>query len=176
VDGWQQAWSIPSGDGDVHVAFAPDRPYRTGLVLGLLGMIAVLGALLLSPRVQGAQLPALSGRRLPASALVGLALLQAGLLVGTLGVVVVAVTLVVGVLLRRSDEDAVAWGLGGAVLVSAAAYGIRPWGGFDGWAGGLAWPHYLVLVSLAGAVLLALDVPPRTRGRLRRMAGRSSTR
>lgn len=43
VDGWQQAWILPEGDGGVvTLDFVPDARYRTGLLIGVLGVLAVL--------------------------------------------------------------------------------------------------------------------------------------
>jgi arabinofuranan 3-O-arabinosyltransferase len=49
VDGWQQGWLVPAGaGGPVHITFAPDRTYRTALLVGaaLLGALALVGLLL----------------------------------------------------------------------------------------------------------------------------------
>ncbi|SER23828.1 alpha-(1-_3)-arabinofuranosyltransferase [Lentzea albida] len=43
VDGWQQAYVLPGGDGGVvALEFGPDTRYRTGLLVGALGVLAVL--------------------------------------------------------------------------------------------------------------------------------------
>jgi arabinofuranan 3-O-arabinosyltransferase len=43
VDGWQQAYVLPEGDGGVvALEFGPDARYRTGLLAGALGVLAVL--------------------------------------------------------------------------------------------------------------------------------------
>ncbi|WP_167977326.1 hypothetical protein [Lentzea indica] len=43
VDGWQQAWVLPEGDGGVvTLDFVPDARYRTGLLIGALGVLAVI--------------------------------------------------------------------------------------------------------------------------------------
>jgi len=45
VDGWQQAWLIPAGPGGiVTLDFEPDRPYRTGLLIGGLFVLALVAA------------------------------------------------------------------------------------------------------------------------------------
>ncbi len=42
VDGWQQAWIVPEGDGGVvTLDFVPDARYRAGLLVGVLGVLAV---------------------------------------------------------------------------------------------------------------------------------------
>ena len=50
---------------------------------------------------------------------------------------------------RRAPTVAAAAGRRAAMVLAAAAYLLRPWGDRTGWAGGLAWPHYLVLVASA---------------------------
>lgn len=43
VDGWRQAYVLPEGDGGVvALEFGPDTRYRTGLLAGALGVLAVL--------------------------------------------------------------------------------------------------------------------------------------
>ena len=42
VDGWQQAWVLPTAGGTVHLDYAPDRPYRMSLLLGLLAALVLL--------------------------------------------------------------------------------------------------------------------------------------
>ncbi|MFS8096840.1 alpha-(1-_3)-arabinofuranosyltransferase [Lentzea alba] len=49
VDGWQQAWVLPEGDGGVvTLDFVPDARYRLGLLVGVLGVLAVV-ALAVAP-------------------------------------------------------------------------------------------------------------------------------
>lgn len=176
VDGWQQGWSVPPGEGDLRVFFAPEVVYRGGLVVGLLGLLALAGGLALSPRGSGASRPALRPRRIPTTLLLGAALVGGGLLAGNGGVGVIVAALIGTMLLRRWDEETARWLLAGAVLVAATAYGALPWGNFDGWGGNLRWPHYLALFSLAGALAMAVENHPKPAGRLRRMLGRSTTR
>lgn len=43
VDGWQQAWILPEGDGGVvALDFVPDTRYRAGLLVGVLGVLVVV--------------------------------------------------------------------------------------------------------------------------------------
>ncbi|MEO7262127.1 MAG: alpha-(1-_3)-arabinofuranosyltransferase family protein [Jatrophihabitantaceae bacterium] len=43
VDGWEQAFLVPAGSsGTVKLSYAPDRPYKAGLVAGALAAIALL--------------------------------------------------------------------------------------------------------------------------------------
>ena len=175
ADGWQQGWAVSPDGGRVRIDFAPDKLYRGGLALGLLGLLGLGAGVLLNRRTR-ARHPALSERRLRPSLLLGLALAGGGLLAGTVGACVMGGSIVAGMLLRRRDEEAAAWLLAGAVLLAAGGYAFRPWGDPDGWAGSLRWPHYLALVSLAGALLTVLEDRRRMPGRLRRMLGRSTTR
>ena len=44
VEGWQQGWVLPAGPEQVVTArFMPDRTYRAGLLVGLLGLLTVIG-------------------------------------------------------------------------------------------------------------------------------------
>ncbi len=107
VDGWRQAFVVPAGDGGtVRLVFAPDGPYRAGLLVGLL-LALLLPVLLLLPsrgrphRVDGVR----TGGPAGAAA----ALFVGGLVAGPAGLAVGALA-VVG-----------AWGLPRAVPAAAAA-------------------------------------------------------
>jgi arabinofuranan 3-O-arabinosyltransferase len=51
VDGWQQAWLVPSGEGGTVVLdFAPDGQYRTRLMVGGLAALLLVGSVLLPVR------------------------------------------------------------------------------------------------------------------------------
>jgi arabinofuranan 3-O-arabinosyltransferase len=51
VDGWKQAFVVPEGAGGrVDVTFGPDRPYRWGLLLGLVLVLLVVGSALTPTR------------------------------------------------------------------------------------------------------------------------------
>ncbi len=50
VDGWQQAWVLPTAGGTVHLDYAPDRPYRISLLLGLLAALLLVALVVLSLR------------------------------------------------------------------------------------------------------------------------------
>lgn len=63
VDGWKQAFILPAGvGGQVTLTFAPDGVYRTGLVAGLLAVLAVFVIAVRPPRLRAT--PALSSRAL----------------------------------------------------------------------------------------------------------------
>lgn len=51
VDGWRQAWIVPTGTGGlVTIDFAPDGPYRAGLLVGLLLLVGLAGATVVPAR------------------------------------------------------------------------------------------------------------------------------
>ncbi|MGW5561004.1 alpha-(1-_3)-arabinofuranosyltransferase [Micromonospora sp. NPDC003944] len=67
VDGWQQGWILPAGaSGEVLLRFAPDTPYRAGLLLGgiLLAVVVLLAVLpARQPTGPTSATPAPRGRR-----------------------------------------------------------------------------------------------------------------
>ncbi len=172
VDGWQQGWVAPA-DGDldgttVTARYAADTPYRAGLLAGLAVLVGLVAAALLAPLQRRGLVtgpPALDQRDLSGLALVAVALLAAGVLTGTVGVVVSAVGAGCGTALRRVP-DVGAWLAGLPVFVATFAYLVRPWGSSEGWAGDWAWPGYLVVLSLGAATGLAVERwRPRSRSR-----------
>jgi arabinofuranan 3-O-arabinosyltransferase len=174
VDGWQQAWRIGDSDSDVVAVFEPDSSYRLGLGVGAALFVLLLGlAVLPGIRWPGERLPALRARRLPAVLMMTAAVLGGGFLAGLVGAGCALAGVVLGWLARRRASEVTAWLAGSLALAASAAYFLRPWGDPSGWAGELAWPHYLVVVAV-GAVLGAATEPgPR---RLRAMKGRSTRR
>ena len=72
--------------------------------------------------------------------------------------------------------DVVPWIAGALVLAPAVAYGFLPWGGFDGWAGALAWPGYVVVAVLVLVLGLSSGERPRLPRFFRRMPGSSTKR
>ena len=180
VDGWQQAFDVTGRGGSVTVVFEPDRTYRWGLAAGLAGLAAlVLVVLVTTRRSRGRAVSAAPGHELRPTVWLALGTLGAGLLAGWTGVLVGTVGWLLAVMLRSRMPDGVCWVLGGCASVASLAYVVRPWGGETGWAGDLAWPHYFLLVSVAG--VFALSGAPSTRSvgpprRRRLIAGRSSHR
>lgn len=50
VDGWRQGWVVPAGEGGtVRLAFTPQQPYVTGLLVGLLAALVVVTAAVARP-------------------------------------------------------------------------------------------------------------------------------
>jgi arabinofuranan 3-O-arabinosyltransferase len=179
VDGWQQGWRLESDDpGDVVTAeFAPDRAYRTGLLVGAVAFAGLLAAVLVLLRGRRrSSPPALETRVASPLVLVPFAVAGFGLVAGWAGVVVAAVAVPLVLLVDRRLPDLSAGLFAVPCLAAGTAYALRPWG--DGWAGNLAWPHYLLLVSLASALaVLPLRRPRRpTFMVFRRRAGRSTSR
>lgn len=173
VDGWRQGWWVE--DGRVTATFAPDRVYRAGLVAGGLLALVLLGLVVMGRRWTDRG-PALEERRASVAIMEVVAVLVAGLLAGWTGAGVAVATLVAVWSLPGRARPLVPWLLGGCVFVATLAYAVRPWGSSAGWAGDLAWPDYLVLVSLVGVLVLA-GAGDRRLPRLRqRIAGRSTRR
>lgn len=190
VDGWQQAWLVPAAPADdqpVVATFGPDLPYRTGLAVGALTLLLLLVGTVVAAwrtrrRTGAADLPALRARRHGPFVAAVSTTVVGGLLAGTVGAVLgLLVGTLAPTLLRRvpSGAEALSWLLAAPLLAVGAAYAVRPWGDADGWAGALAWPSYVALVPVLGALAVAAD-SSRRRARgwrpFRRSAGRSTSR
>ncbi|SHF59240.1 arabinofuranan 3-O-arabinosyltransferase [Jatrophihabitans endophyticus] len=124
VDGWQQAFVLPAhAAGTVQLHFAPQRSYLVGLLLGFIGVLALLALAVLRPRLPSPH-AAVGEGRLPAGAVLA-ALAVAGLvLLGGLGVVAAAAAATVATLLRRRRG---AWLVGPALLtVAGVAVALFP--------------------------------------------------
>ncbi|WKN50149.1 alpha-(1-_3)-arabinofuranosyltransferase family protein [Nocardioides sp. Arc9.136] len=176
VDGWQQGFRL-AGDGPVSVRFAPDTTYRAGLLggaLALLGLVAVVG--LTRRRWAGPVPEPLADRRVARPVAVVLGLLGAGLVAGTGGLVVGALTVAAVLVLDRRAPEVSPWALATPLLVAAAAYALTPWGSSSGWAGEDAWVGYLSVVTLVAAVSTVGSGRVRGTRRFRRIAGTSSSR
>lgn len=173
-DGWRQGWTTPAA-GSLLMSFAPDGTYRAAL-LG--GAVALGGLLVVMSAVRRARRGARESgrrRRLPLLVHAAALLLVAGVVAGHAGVVVSMVGVAGAVALHRRAPQAGAWWLGAPLVASYTAYALRPWGGSAGWAGQLAWPHLLVVLSVSAVaawVWLDEDGPVRPS----RRAGRSTTR
>ena len=174
VDGWQQGWLLPAGPAtEVALRYGPDRPYRIGLGVGALAVVA-LGALAVWP----------SGRT---RALVGLGARVPGLLwrAGVIGAVFLLVGGPVGVLLTVAlMAAALKWpkqlgtvlpvvagaGMVGAGLLLAA----NPWSS-SSYAGD-AWPtQVLAMLGLAAVGTAWIVDGPRPTRFLARRARRSTS-
>jgi len=167
VGGWQQGWILPAGAEQVVTArFGPDRGYRTGLLVGLLACLLVLGIGLLSRRA--GPKPS-SGRRRPrAWVVVGIGLVAGMFMSGWVGVAAVAAAAVCSqVVPRRIAFGLVATAVGAGTLVAAA----QPWPGGDAGVTSVVVQASVLfgcaLVLLAGETSYDLSRLPR------RMMGRS---
>ncbi len=143
VDGWQQAWLVPAGEGGtVRLEFAPDGPYRTRLAVGAIAALVLVGSVLLPVRRRRPIDVRAGGRRWIPVALIGLLVVLGGMLPAVLLIVclllralwppapraiaigatatacVVAVT---GRLLDHGQAWAYGWVAQAALLLAAAA-------------------------------------------------------
>jgi arabinofuranan 3-O-arabinosyltransferase len=177
VDGWQQGWSLSADQGRrLTVEFSPDRVYRAALGVGAFTLLLLGLICLRRPRLRTAGDPTdLGDGPVGWRVAVPVALLAAGLLAGWAGVAVAALAVVLALLgSRRVGEEVWPWVVASPVAVAAAVYWWRPLGSEGGWAGALALPHYLVLVSLVLVVTAASQRGgPTDRSP---MKGRSTTR
>ena len=178
VDGWQQGWRVPASTRPVRVAYRPEGVYRTGLGVGLMCLLVLLTGVAMRrlPLWRDNPGPGLHGRELPAPVRVAAGLLAGGLLAGWVGLAIASVTVVLGSLIQRRAPEAGPWLLAAVVLPSAVAYAFRPWGGASGWAGSLAWPHYLVVVVVVALFAWPADRPLPGPRSFSRSAGRSTSR
>ena len=179
VDGWQQGWRL-EGSGPVTQRFTPDTPYRWGLFAGLTSLALLvagvaLGALRRRP-ARDVTVPPLGARGLAPAAAGGAVVVLGGLLAGWPGATVAGAAYVLGLVLDRKVRVGAAALLVGLVLPAALAYAVQPWGGDEGWAGRLAWPHYLVLAACSVLLVGVGERRPRQWRFLNRIAGSSTRR
>jgi arabinofuranan 3-O-arabinosyltransferase len=179
VDGWRQGWrtSEAGTTPTLTMTFAPDNAYRLGLGAGFSALLLLVLLVLRGRRRRAeGQLAALTERRAPRLLLMAVALGMAGALAGGGGLVTALAVVAVTAVARRSVPAMVPGVVALAVVLATAAYLARPWADPAGWAGDLAWPHYLVVVAVAALLVLGESGAPR-RPRFRsRMAGSSTTR
>jgi arabinofuranan 3-O-arabinosyltransferase len=173
-DGWRQGWRT-RGPGRVAMSFAPDTLYRGALLGGALALGGLVAICLVLRRRRHHQEAAQSRRKLPFLAQVVALVALAGVVAGTMGALTAVAGLAVAAALHRKAPVDGAWWLAAPLVATYAAYALRPWGGSAGWAGALAWPQVLVMLSLtAVAAWVWLDEAPRRRPS--RRAGRSTRR
>lgn len=174
VDGWQQGWVLRD-DSVVSASFAPDGLYRAGLLSGLVLFVALVASVLVRRFWVGARWPSVGTGEGPWAPVLAAGMVAwGGLLAGWGGAIVALLCYVAAAGCRRlpqSTVDELIWIAALPAAVAVGAYFIAPWGG-SAWAGRWAWPHYLMLVSVAVTVGLS-----GSRGRRpRRIAGRSMSR
>lgn len=163
--GWQQGYVLPPGDaGRVSLVFTPDRAYRTGLLLGLLGVVAAI-ALAAAPmrRAAGPQGP---GPGLPVRwSMAGVTILTFAAVGGWLGLVVVSLLAAVTWLLSTRGRDprpalagvgSLAYVVAGLAVARAPVYSV-------GYVAPTAAVQLLCLTALASLALAAV-LRPRPHG------------
>jgi arabinofuranan 3-O-arabinosyltransferase len=166
VDGWQQAWQVPAGDGGtIQLTFAPDRAYRDSLAGGGLSALAVVALVALPIRRRPMLKPAASRSPAIAVALIGLLLV--------LGGVLPVVLLIAAMLVRQLRAGSLrilapaAAGVAAAVAVTGRLLGY----GQDWAYGGGA--QAAMLVAIAGVAASCIP-PPGERSRSRALAEAST--
>ena len=153
VDGWQQGVRLEDGQAPVTMGFGPDAAYRWGLAAGLLTLLGLLlVSCLPSGRWPGSAAAPLRTRSVSGLTLSVLAILTGGVLAGWPGALLGCCGCAAALVLQRWAPGMGRWLLPGVILPAGLAYALRPWGGADGWAGVLQWPHYLVVVACGAAL------------------------
>jgi arabinofuranan 3-O-arabinosyltransferase len=177
VDGWRQGWQATGTADDVVATFGPGTTYRWSLLVGALAALLLGGAVLLLDRRRRSAIepPAVVEKHVhPALVLL---VPVVGALLGGMGGAVAALVMAGALWLAGRVHDAVARGLVAALVVPAiGVYAFVPWGGFDAWAGTLAWPSYVVVAVVSGLLVLVVRDSPRRSRPFRRSAGSSTTR
>ena len=151
VDGWAQAWVLPSGSrGMVELRFTPQRVFLGCLLVGGLLALVLVGATLAGRNRPAAVLPAVRSRGL-GTVLAGLGIVAMGGLAGAAAVV--------GALLARR------WRRGGWLLplwgVATVAWGV--WSIADPWPGGMT--NRDSVSGALGLLIVALSVVAGSRSR-----------
>ncbi|HEY0639297.1 MAG TPA: alpha-(1-_3)-arabinofuranosyltransferase, partial [Pseudonocardiaceae bacterium] len=147
VDGWQQAWFLPAGDGGrVTLEFRPDRSYRTALLAGGL-LVLVLAGLALLPVRRSRTAPEPVATR----SWWGVAIALTGLLL-LLGGPVPVIALVACLAARHYRRDALpVVAAAGVVVAAGIAVAGRLLGHGQDWAFG-PWPQLALFVTVAAVV------------------------
>lgn len=174
ADGWQQGWRLEPGvDAPVIETYAPEKPYRFGLVIGFLSMgLLILMVAYWSWRPPSGDPPPVAGRSPINWPLVWTgAVVVLGLVGGWPGVFAALAGYLLAGMAGRWTSDAGSWIPAGFIPAAALFYALQPWGS-GSWAGGSQWPQLLCVAAL-GALIYSLDVRPKFR---RRIAGISTKR
>jgi arabinofuranan 3-O-arabinosyltransferase len=174
VDGWQQAWQVPEGEGSLDLLYAPDRTYRLALGAGaVLLVLLALGTALVRRRDPHPSPPV--GTRVAVWVVPAAGLLALGLVGGWWGLACAILGATATIAARtRAAAPVVAWVATAPLVVAGVVYWWRPLGSADGWAGALTAPQLLVALAL-GALVVA-DVDPFVQTLRSRRAGRSTSR
>ncbi|NNH74405.1 DUF3367 domain-containing protein [Nocardia uniformis] len=164
IDGWQQAWLVPSGtEGPITISFPADRWYRLAIFGGLLLLIPLVLLALRGPRVRrdephsssAADDPAPRTWRSRTVSALGLTA-AATLISGPTAIVLTATALVADrVRPRNWDRILVALATGGTAI-SAAALSTGPWRSPTGYMGGSLWVQLPALIGIIAVGVAAL--------------------
>ncbi len=149
VDGWQQAWLVPAGQGGtVELEFAPDTQYRTGLLVGGLTALVLVGTLFVPARRRQVDVRPGGDRWLPYALVV---------LLAVLGGMLPVVLLIACLLVRTLWPPAPRWlAVGGAALACLIAVSGRVLGNGQEWAYGTV-SQGLLLLAVTAVVTGCLD-------------------
>jgi arabinofuranan 3-O-arabinosyltransferase len=150
VDGWQQAWVVPAGQGGtISLDFTPDTTYRFALLVGALAVLALLIASVLPVRRRGYRAAAPSnGRGVPIVLLA---------LTGALGGAAGLGLLVGWFLVRRWLRVPVTWWcVALATVATALAVAGRLFGYGQDWAQGGA-AQAVLLAAVTAVIIDVLD-------------------
>jgi arabinofuranan 3-O-arabinosyltransferase len=145
VDGWQQAWLVPAGNGGtVTLEFTPDGQYRQSLLIGGVTAVLLVGSLLIPVRRRSVSIKAGGTRWIPVALTV---------LLAVLGGMLPVVLLIACLLARALWPPAPRWlAVGGAGLACLVAVGGRVLRNGQDWAYG---PLAQALLLLAAAAVVA---------------------
>lgn len=158
LNGWQQAWTVKAGDGStIETRFAPDRTYKAGLAVGLLGVLALLALVLCGwgrQQMAAGRAPTGQGIVLSVGLLAALTLAVSPWCV--LGAVGGALT---AHLMARTGRGDPAWLAGAPILAVGIWAALRPWAGTAAWFGDATLPQLLVAMSLGVMISRLGDAP-----------------
>ncbi|MEV6812102.1 alpha-(1-_3)-arabinofuranosyltransferase [Micromonospora sp. NPDC051296] len=159
VDGWQQAWVLPSGSGgEVRLVFAPDRTYQGALVAGA---VTAIGVLILAawPVRRRAGAGASGAGAIPAEApawAIGVLLVVLLAVLG--GVLPVAIVLAAMLLRQLAVRALPVVVLSGLTVATASAVAGRLRGHGQDWAYS-SWVQAAMLVAIGAVVAAVVPVP-----------------
>jgi len=159
LDGWRQGYVVPAGMGGTLVlTYAPDGPYRTGLLIGLILALLVVSLALLPGR---SSLPGLGARGYRRAVVLAVGAGALVFLAGWVGAALALLAVLVTVLNPRRAHLAQA--AGSLVVASALLVAWRPFPGSDA-LDLAAGPQILVVAAaallVAGVALGSLITAP----------------
>ena len=172
LDGWQQAWVLPAGDGGrVSLDYGPNRTYHRALLAGGL-LVLLLAGLALWPVRRLGYVPVIRTVRAPALLRYAGSAAVAVLLGGALGAAAYLVALALVVLLRHRANGVLTWCAGGALTAAGALTALAPWNGSSTPAAFGAPVQVLALVGLGAAAALLSGPRSSSAGAAREQAPR----